>query len=101
MHSCPDCGKACYCHGDIDDTEVEMPEFSASNCDCCEGRYDGGDEDYDGREAEPCDCPNCDYEATGDGNRLCSYCRENGCSVAQSGAGGTAHAPPPGGGSPS
>jgi hypothetical protein len=21
MHFCPDCGQACYCHGDIDDHE--------------------------------------------------------------------------------
>lgn len=34
MHSCPDCGQACYCHGDIDDAEVEDPKFSAPQCVC-------------------------------------------------------------------
>lgn len=23
MHECPECGQACYCHGDIDDHENE------------------------------------------------------------------------------
>ena len=23
MHNCPDCGAACYCHGDIDDIQFE------------------------------------------------------------------------------
>ena len=32
MHSCPVCGQACYCHGDIDDTEVETEEYASANC---------------------------------------------------------------------
>jgi hypothetical protein len=35
MHTCPECGQACYCHGDIDDCEVETREYSAANCTCC------------------------------------------------------------------
>ena len=23
MHSCPECGQACYCSGDVDDIELE------------------------------------------------------------------------------
>ena len=29
MHSCPDCGQACYCNGEIDDCEIES---GADNC---------------------------------------------------------------------
>ncbi len=29
MHTCPDCGQACYCNGDIDDHENEL---EAENC---------------------------------------------------------------------
>jgi hypothetical protein len=32
MHSCPECGQACYCHGDIDDCEVETEEYSSEYC---------------------------------------------------------------------
>ena len=32
MHSCPECGQACYCHGDIDDCEVETEEYSSEHC---------------------------------------------------------------------
>lgn len=32
MHSCPECGQACYCHGDIDDSEVETEEYSSEHC---------------------------------------------------------------------
>ena len=24
MHTCPECGSACYCQGDIDDIELEV-----------------------------------------------------------------------------
>lgn len=34
MHYCPECGQACYCHGDIDDTQVETPEYSDPRCTC-------------------------------------------------------------------
>lgn len=32
MHTCPDCGQACYCEGDIDDCELEGGEV---DCICC------------------------------------------------------------------
>lgn len=32
MHECPECGQACYCHGDIDDCVVETWEYSAEHC---------------------------------------------------------------------
>ena len=35
MHCCPDCGQACYCHGDIDDCVVETEAYSAERCTCC------------------------------------------------------------------
>lgn len=34
MHHCPDCGQACYCHGDIDDCEVETVAYSSLHCRC-------------------------------------------------------------------
>ena len=30
MHTCPECGQACYCHGD--DSEVETDEYASENC---------------------------------------------------------------------
>lgn len=46
MHSCPVCGEACYCHGDVDDCEVETEEYASEMCEHCEGR-DDGDVDFD------------------------------------------------------
>jgi hypothetical protein len=34
MHSCPDCGQACYCNGDIDDIDAGDKE-AAENCIHC------------------------------------------------------------------
>ena len=31
MHSCPECGQACYCGGDIDDIDTGDEE-AADNC---------------------------------------------------------------------
>ena len=42
MHSCPDCGQACYCHGDIDDFDSQTPRLG---CDCCADVWAGDDED--------------------------------------------------------
>lgn len=55
MHECPECGQACYCHGDIDDCVVETEAYSAAHCTCDHG--DGlylGDEDdgWDNDEAD-------------------------------------------------
>lgn len=47
MHFCPECGQACYCHGDIDDCVVEDERYSAENCTCDHegsGLDDYGDE---------------------------------------------------------
>jgi hypothetical protein len=38
MHSCPDCGQACYCHGDIDDHDT-------GEGDQCEHYLECGSED--------------------------------------------------------
>ena len=46
MHSCPECGSACYCGGDIDDAEVGDEEAEDSCTHCAEGDVDD-DEDYD------------------------------------------------------
>jgi hypothetical protein len=42
MHTCPRCGQACYCHGDIDDCEVEDAAAAEAAC--------------------TCDCPDCDED---------------------------------------
>jgi hypothetical protein len=31
-HSCPDCGQACYCGGDIDDILLEEGEMACTHC---------------------------------------------------------------------
>jgi hypothetical protein len=35
MHDCFLCGQACYCHGDIDDCQVETVEYAYMNCEGC------------------------------------------------------------------
>lgn len=35
MHSCPNCGQACYCKGDID--AIECADSAADRCDHCDG----------------------------------------------------------------
>lgn len=43
MHSCPECGHACYCNGDIDDIDVG-DEDAEDNCmHCAEGGADDDD----------------------------------------------------------
>lgn len=49
MHSCPVCGQACCCGGDIDDCLNEV-EDDVLNCTCC---FSG---------AIPDDDDDCDYE---------------------------------------
>lgn len=41
MHSCVACDGACYCHGDIDDCEVETPQYAWMNCTGCGCKEDG------------------------------------------------------------
>lgn len=39
MHTCPECGQACTCNGDIDDIMFDGgPEEMA--CECCDGFND-------------------------------------------------------------
>lgn len=41
MHSCPECGQACYCGGDIDDHENENAEDGCTHgCDPAEADFD-------------------------------------------------------------
>jgi hypothetical protein len=35
VHNCFRCDGACYCHGDIDACEVELPEYSYLRCIGC------------------------------------------------------------------
>jgi len=48
MHTCPDCGQACYCNGDIDD--IEADDTAADHCDHCEERDDDNCDDDDERD---------------------------------------------------
>lgn len=45
MHDCSLCGCACYCHGDIDDCQVETVEYAYMHCDGC-GCQDDPEEYY-------------------------------------------------------
>ena len=45
MHDCSICGGACYCHGDIDDFQVELPTYSYEHCDGCGCQEDAEFED--------------------------------------------------------
>lgn len=42
-HSCPTCGQACYCQGDIDDILLDTDE-AVNACDHCD--EDGEDGEY-------------------------------------------------------
>ena len=54
-HSCPDCGQACYCNGDIDDCFFEESE-EAMKCthwkECDPDNFDEQDQDKDYLEDE-------------------------------------------------
>jgi len=44
-HTCPECGQACYCGGDIDDCCIDDDE-AVIRCTCCpEGELDDDDGD--------------------------------------------------------
>ena len=45
MHSCPVCGQACYCSGDIEDHDTG-PEYEVI-CTCCEGRDDNEEPEFE------------------------------------------------------
>jgi hypothetical protein len=42
-HTCPECGRACYCNGDIDDYLFDFPE-DVENCTHCGGDDDSEDD---------------------------------------------------------
>lgn len=76
MHSCPDCGQACYCHGDIDDCEVETREYSAALCDHdCEHYYD---DDFDDGYDDDTDYEEINREAYEEYRRADKAARERG-----------------------
>lgn len=41
MHTCPDCGQACCCNGDIEDIEIDD---AADDCEHCIGVDDDDDD---------------------------------------------------------
>lgn len=63
MHDCSLCGCACYCHGDIDDCQVETVEYAYMHCDGCGCREDDEfyDEDEDYHYGQP-----LHYDSTAD-----------------------------------
>lgn len=52
MHDCVQCGCACYCHGDIDDCQVETIEYSYMHCDGCGCHEDDFDDGLDYEDEE-------------------------------------------------
>jgi len=52
MHSCPKCGSACYCGGDIDDSDCGDIE-AEDNCTCCDGESEDGDDEVWHGEVAP------------------------------------------------
>jgi hypothetical protein len=46
MHTCPDCGQACYCGGDIEDHDTGEEFYEECSHDC--GQVD---EDYEQRDS--------------------------------------------------
>ena len=49
MHSCPECGSACYCNGDIDDIELDggadaCVHVLSENCDANLPDEDGAED---------------------------------------------------------
>ena len=43
-HSCPECGEACYCNGDVDDALLD-DEDAVENCEHCPFFPQESDED--------------------------------------------------------
>lgn len=48
MHYCPECGQACFCHGDLDDCVVETEAYSSRHCTHPERCEAERDREYDG-----------------------------------------------------
>ena len=80
MHSCPRCGQACYCHGDIDDCMVETEAYSSAHCTC---DCDGEPEEDDGWWCDDSDdrCDQCGTKTSALFNGLCPMCHETGGGV--------------------
>lgn len=53
MHNCINCGGACYCHGDIDDCQVETEEYAYMHCTGCGCHEDDDAFELDDDEDEP------------------------------------------------
>lgn len=67
MHDCCNCGGACYCHGDIDDCQVEDPGYAFEHCEGCgceedDYRDDDGTWDIDIDDELDDDVSDPDYE---------------------------------------
>jgi len=45
MHECPDCGEACYCHGDLDDIYMAGEEQFCGHYRECQHEQEDEDED--------------------------------------------------------
>jgi hypothetical protein len=58
-HSCPNCGSACYCHGDIEDCLLPSREAEAA-CTCCPDPDDCDDAGF-WDEFDQDDIDRCDY----------------------------------------
>lgn len=71
-HSCPECGSACYCGGDIDDLFFEGTRAEAL-CTCCDGKEESGFEGYDEEDPREC-CPRCGKAFEEFGDLGCGYC---------------------------
>lgn len=50
MHSCPECGQACYCSGDIEDHDTG--EEYTGICTCCAGRNNIPDSPEDDQDCD-------------------------------------------------
>lgn len=61
MHDCSLCGQACYCHGDIDDCQVETEEYAYMNCDGCGCHEENEFIEDDGPFGECCGAIPCQW----------------------------------------
>jgi len=45
MHSCPECGQACYCGGDVDDTDTGDLDAEENCIHCLDDEREDADDD--------------------------------------------------------
>jgi hypothetical protein len=50
MHTCPECGSACYCGADIDDIDTGDTE-AEDNCTCCAEGDVTTEDDFDDEDS--------------------------------------------------